>query len=276
MKIFIIHRSHDKREAKILLKAIGKEHRLNLKLIFLETQMEKNWKDKAELEISSSEMVVIYNPDECEKSENAKWEKHKAIDLKKQILEIPKNHNRGKIVKKIISTYELRKEFKICFKKGKKNTLDLYKLMLESSENLIQRRQKTNAFFITSIGGLLSIAGLLIKTGSITYETAWLTYGFSATGVLLCISWYNLIDNYGKLNKAKFDVILELEKKLSARIYYAEWISLGMGIRKEKYKSFTTTEKNVPVYFGLLIITLTLLVTLNHYYQSFFDLKITK
>jgi hypothetical protein len=41
-------------------------------------------------------------------------------------------------------------------------------------------------------------------------------------GLLFCNSWRNLIDNYGKLNKAKFDVILRLEKEFGAQIYSAE------------------------------------------------------
>ena len=49
--------------------------------------------------------------------------------------------------------------------------LDLYKLMIDSSENLIQRRQRTNAFFITAIESLLAIAGLLVKSGALNSAT---------------------------------------------------------------------------------------------------------
>ncbi|MDP8227632.1 MAG: hypothetical protein P9L89_08355, partial [Candidatus Celaenobacter polaris] len=56
-----------------------------------------------------------------------------------------------------------------------------------------------------------------------------------------------------------FDVILRLEREFSAQIYSAEWVALGKGLRPKKYKSFTSTEKNVPLYFGLLIIALTLI-----------------
>jgi len=52
---------------------------------------------------------------------------------------------------------------------------------------------------------------------------------------------------------------LRLEKELGSQIYSAEWMALGKGLRPKKYKSFTSTEKNVPLYFGLLIIALTLI-----------------
>ena len=161
--------------------------------------------------------------------------------------------------KKLKSVYDLKEEFESCFSSNKDDYLELYKLMIDSSESLIQRRQKTNAFFITVIGSLLAIAGLLIKTGAINSGSFGILYGFSVVGLLLCNSWRNLIDNYGKLNKAKFDVILRLEKEFGAQIYTAEWIALGKGMRPKKYKSFTSTEKNVPLYFGLLIVALTLI-----------------
>jgi len=164
------------------------------------------------------------------------------------------------ICAKLKPLYELDREFGECFiEKDGENTLDLYKLMIESSESLIQRRQKTNAFFITVIGSLLAIAGILVKSEALNSATIWMLYGFAAVGLLLCNSWRNLIDNYGKLNKAKFDVILKLEQKLDARIFAAEWVSLGKGLRPRKYRSFTSTEKNVPLYFQILIVGLSLI-----------------
>jgi hypothetical protein len=161
--------------------------------------------------------------------------------------------------------YELEKEFDECFKrKDGTSTLELYKLMIDSSENLIQRRQKTNAFFITVIGSLLAIAGLMVKSEALHSGTIWMLYGFAIVGLLLCNSWKNLIDNYGKLNKAKFDVILRLERELDAQVFAAEWVSLGKGLRPRKYRSFTSTEKNVPLYFQLLVMVLTLIAVGYH------------
>ena len=97
-----------------------------------------------------------------------------------------------------------------------------------------------------------------MKIGTLQPYAIWLLCGFSVVGLLLCNSWRNLIDNYGKLNKAKFDVILRLEQDLDAQIYAAEWISLGKGLRPDKYRSFTSTEKDVPRYFSWLILTLTI------------------
>ena len=158
-------------------------------------------------------------------------------------------------IEKLKSLYNLEDEFERCFSSNNEDFLELYKIMVKSSENLVHRRQKVNTFFITIIGSLLSIASFLLKTIAIDSELfRVILYSFSLVGMFLCVSWYNLIDNYGKLNKAKFDVILKLEKKFGARIYLAEWVALGKGMNPKKYKSFTSTEKNIPICFLTLIV----------------------
>ncbi|MCF6320026.1 MAG: hypothetical protein L3J83_12265 [Proteobacteria bacterium] len=261
MKVFVIHRFKDRKQAISKLKQIAKHNSLELQPIILDSYGGEKWKEQALNSIQQAEAVVVYNRESCENSDNAKWEIKKAEDAGKEIIYINSSGDNQEPSERLKSVYDLKEEFDSCFSDNKENYFELYKLMIDSSESLIQRRQKTNAFFITVIGSLLAIAGLLVKTGAINSKSFGILYGFSAVGLLLCNSWRNLIDNYGKLNKSKFDVILRLEKEFGAQIYSAEWIALGKGIRPKKYKSFTSTEKNVPLYFGLLIIVLTLVVT---------------
>jgi len=261
MKLFVIHRFKDREKAKQLLKKSSQEMSASFDPIFLNSSECKGWQDQAIDAISKAEAVIVYDRTSCEQSENAKWEIEKAQEVKLPIVDISPTDTSSNVCSKLKPLYDLEEEFSACFK-GKDNAIELYKIMLESSESLIQRRQRTNAFFITAIGSLLAIAGLLVKAGALNSGTIWLLYGFSVVGLLLCNSWRNLIDNYGKLNKAKFDVILRLEQDLDARIYEAEWVSLGKGLRPKKYKSFTSTEKNVPLYFGLLILVLTIIAVI--------------
>jgi hypothetical protein len=260
MKLFVIHRYQDHQKAKRILNQISKDFGLVLQPIFLDSYRKEEWKSEAQKEIFQSEAIIIFNPVYCMESENTLWEIDKAKEAKKEMLDFNSIDNSDSIPK-LISIYNMRDEFEKCFPLNNNDVMDLYKLMVQSSEQLIQRRQTTNAFFITVIGSLLAIAALLVNTGTLNGDSIGLLYGFSAVGLLLCHSWRNLIENYGKLNKAKFDVILRLEKNLGAQIYSAEWIALGKGMRSEKYKSFTSTEKHVPLFFGLLIIVLTLAIT---------------
>ena len=259
MKLFVIHRFKDRKQAKTRLKQFARKLSLDFQPILLDSSGGDQWRHKALDAIDQTEAIVIFNRAFCEESENATWEIEKAKDSGKEIIEINATGDDQASAERLQSLYDLKDEFEACFSSDDKDTLELYKIMLESSESLIQRRQKTNAFFITVIGSLLAIAGLLVKTGAINSGSIGILYGFSVVGLLLCNSWHNLIDNYGKLNKAKFDVILRLETELGAQIYSAEWVALGKGLRPKKYKSFTSTEKNVPLYFGLLIIALTLI-----------------
>ena len=259
MKVFVIHRFKDRGHAKSTLKKLAQNLSLQFNPVFLDSSGGEQWKHKAANAISQAEAVIVYNRESCEESDNVKWEIEKAKEAEKEIIDLSKNSENAASISQLVSLYELRDEFESCFSSDSNNAFELYKLMVESSESLIQRRQRTNAFFITVIGGLLAIAGLLVKTVTICSESIGILYGFSLVGLLLCHSWRNLIDNYGKLNKAKFDVILRLEQDFGAQIYSAEWISLGKGLRPKKYKSFTSTEKNVPLYFGLLILVLTLI-----------------
>ena len=263
MKIFIIHRFKDKRLAKAQLRQIQDKESLELQPIFLDSS-NRFWRQKALNAINQAEAVIIFNKKYCSKSKNANWEIKQAEEAGKKIINIEQNDENLLSIKKLKSLYNLEDEFNKCFSPNNKDYLELYKIMIESSESLIQRRQKTNAFFITIIGSLFSISGILLKLTTVNSQLLnVILLGFSIVSILLCRSWYYLIDNYGKLNKAKFDVILRLEQKFDAQVYLAEWVALGKGNRPEKYKSFTSTEKNVPVYFIILILVICVISSLS-------------
>lgn len=266
MKIFVIHRFEDSKKIKKRLKEINKKFNHSINFVFLDSYNNSIWKEKARGEIYDSEAIIVYNYEFCMESENAKWEIEMSKEIQKPIIDAYNQSTNEDIIAQLSVIYNFEDEFNSNFiSENIYNIFDLYKMMVDSSEKLIERRQKTNAFFITAIGSLLAVATLLIQVKILKNNSIFILYGFSGIGLLLCKSWRNLIDNYGKLNKAKFDVILTLEKQLSAQIYQAEWIALGKGLRPDKYKSFTSTEKNVPLYFGILIIVLTVITTIMNF-----------
>lgn len=259
MKVFVVHRFKDREHAKKELKKLNKRSDLRLNSIFLDSSRGEVWEKEALDTIRQAEAIIVFNRKSCKESNNASWEIEKAESAGKEIVDINGTEEDEVSIARLKAIYELSEEFEECFSERNYDTFELYRLMIESSENLIQRRQKTNAFFITVIGSLLAIAALLVRSGVINSGTFGIVYGFSAVALPLCNSWRNLIENYGKLNKAKFDVILRLERELSAQIYSAEWVALGKGMRPKKYRSFTSTERNVPLYFALLVTVLTLI-----------------
>lgn len=187
MRLFVIHRFKSRKQVKLLFKKSGQEMGAKFHLILLDSAGCNHWKDRASDAISKAEAVIVYDRKSCEESENAIWEIKKAEEANLPIVDINPEDTPALVCSKLKPFYDLEKEFEDCFKrKDGTTTLELYKLMIDSSENLIQRRQQTNAFFITAIGSLLAIAGLLVKFGALHSGTIWLLYGFSVVSLLLC------------------------------------------------------------------------------------------
>lgn len=260
MQIFLVHRFTSRRDAVRLLKTIAKKSRISLQPIILDSSAGEQWKDTALSGIGGCEAVVVYDLTACMESENAAWEIAKGRELKKPIIILDPNSLSDIEVSKLQDLYHDNEEFNSYFQADGGNTESLYKMMVDSSEKLIDRRQKMNAFFITAMGALMALAGSLAKFGTVESPTISFVVmaAFGVAGLLLCNSWRNLIDNYGKLNEGKFRVILKLEESLSAQIFSAEWAALGKGRRPQKYQSFTSTENLVPLWFAILILGLVL------------------
>jgi hypothetical protein len=136
---------------------------------------------------------------------------------------------------------------------------ELYKIMVQSSEGLVGRRQAVNTFFLTMNGALLTASGLIVQ-GSHGSRLAGLGVAVLAiAGAILCGAWRSLIVSFGQLNRGKFKVIHAIERYLKASIYAAEWEALGRGSDPKVYRSFTSREIWVP-YSLLALHLLTALV----------------
>ena len=123
---------------------------------------------------------------------------------------------------------------------------DLYKIMVQSSEGLVGRRQGVNTFFLTMNGALLTGTGIVIQNSGANTVGALGIAVLSVAGVILCAAWRSLIVSFGQLNRGKFQVINAIERHLKAAIYAAEWEALGRGEDPKIYRSFTSREIWVP------------------------------
>jgi hypothetical protein len=125
-------------------------------------------------------------------------------------------------------------------------TFELYKMMVDSSESLVNRRQAVNTFFLTMNGALLTASGVIVQSAGDSRLGALGITVLAVAGVLLCGAWRSLIQSFGQLNQGKFQVINSLERYLSAAVYAAEWEALGQGKDPKIYRSFTSREIWVP------------------------------
>jgi len=131
----------------------------------------------------------------------------------------------------------------------KQHLLEQYKLYVEMTDRISDRRQTANSFFLsinTAIVALVSYVGLCVGKGG---NFSWL---ISCAGMVLCYLWYRLIRSYKDLNSAKFKVIHEMEKDLPFSPYDVEWEKAGRGEDRRLYLPFTHIEINVPWIFFVI------------------------
>lgn len=129
---------------------------------------------------------------------------------------------------------------------------ELYRMMVNSSEALVARRQGVNTFFLTMNGLILTAVGLFVRGGGSGRPQAAGILVLAIAGAALCIAWRSLIISFGQLNRGKFAIINTMEKVLAASIYAAEWEALERGSNPKVYRSFTSREIFVPIAFVMI------------------------
>jgi hypothetical protein len=116
-----------------------------------------------------------------------------------------------------------------------------YRLYVDTSQKLSDRRLSTNSYLFTINSSLVTVLGVL---ATFIQDRRDLTV-IPAVGFLLAIAWMLLLTSFKRLNAAKFDVIHELEKSLPARLFYMEWEYM----KARKYWIMSDVERAIPVLF---------------------------
>lgn len=128
---------------------------------------------------------------------------------------------------------------------------------VEMANSVSQRRDTMNNIFVT-----LNLA--LIAAVSINWDIKSLF--ILIAGIVICVIWLLFIRNYKLLNKEKFNVINDIEKKLPVKPFNDEWNKLK---ENKKYKDGTKLEKTLPIMFILLyVIAIITIVAIKCYTQG--------
>jgi hypothetical protein len=129
--------------------------------------------------------------------------------------------------------------------------LEQYKLFVQSVQQVSDRRVTANNYLLTINSTLVTLYGIASATlGNRHWYVA-----LPIAGILICITWYSLVQSYKELNTAKFRVIHEMEKHLPASLFRYEWHACTSG-RGRLYIPLTHIERIIPVVFALLYIVL--------------------
>ena len=133
-----------------------------------------------------------------------------------------------------------------------------YKLYVETSQQVSERRQNSNNYLLTLKSSLVTLFVVFLSTFGHHRWNALVP----ATGLVICFLWHSLVDSYKDLNTAKFAVIHELENQLPVALFRHEWYVCGHN-RKRKdqpveniYVPLTHLERWIPWMFAVLYVTL--------------------
>lgn len=143
--------------------------------------------------------------------------------------------------------------------KYKEHIFEQYKLYVEMADQVSNRRNLTNTFFLTLHTLLLGMIGFSIEKGPILVDR-WLVLFPLASVVLLCLAWWMIVRSYRQLNTGKYLIVGVLEKKLPASPYFAEWKALGEGKDLHKYLPITHVENWIPLIFAILYIFISIVI----------------
>lgn len=136
----------------------------------------------------------------------------------------------------------------------KDHLLEQYKLYVEMTDKISERRQSANNYLLTVNSILFSLFGFLSGYSSTSDQQIW-RYFVPFAGLLVSITWATLIRSYRQLNSGKFKVIHKIESQLPAALYDTEWKILEEGQGK-RYLQFTHVEQFVPWIFAISYIML--------------------
>lgn len=133
-----------------------------------------------------------------------------------------------------------------------KRLFEQYKMYVELTDRISQRRSIANSFFLAANAALITIASWFQDDlGSHMYL-------ISAIGITLALFWFFCIRSYGQLNSGRFKLIHEIERRLPLNLFAYEWTILGEGKSFRKYWPLSHVERIVPWLFVVLYIALSM------------------
>jgi hypothetical protein len=128
----------------------------------------------------------------------------------------------------------------------------MFELYLATAEKVSDRRAQANSWMLSVNSAIVALYGYLqsdkMAIGT-TQRTVWL-WAIPTAGAIVCLAWGALLASYRELNRAKFEVLAELEDN-----FPLSPIARERQIYEEHgRRSFTQIERLIPGCFVVLYI----------------------
>lgn len=120
----------------------------------------------------------------------------------------------------------------------KQDVLAIWQTCVEMANGVSQRRDTMNNLFVT-----LNIAVIAAVSWMWDVKTVFLC----VAGLVICVVWLLYINNFKRLNTAKFRVIYDLEERLGVTPFKDEWDILK---KTKRYLEGTKLERILPIAFA--------------------------
>ena len=146
---------------------------------------------------------------------------------------------------------------------SKQNQLiEIYKIHVELTNNVSNRRTTTNRFYQVFLSGLIVIFSTFLQSKDGVpvklledVSIDWVMTVLGGLGMWLSFTWFISVDSYLQLNSRKYEVLKELEEKLEYRFFKKEWKYLG-GNKKDTYRYLSFPELLAPIAFFIFFTVL--------------------
>lgn len=137
----------------------------------------------------------------------------------------------------------------------------LHRLYVEMADNVSQRRDSANKFFLTLATTPVGLLVLASSANQDIFSDQKVLLTVSIVGLVISIIWTLNLIMYRTLNRAKFDVIMEIERHLSHSGFSKEWELL----KARRYRGLTVTELLLPGFVILFYLVVILFLAWAHF-----------
>lgn len=144
--------------------------------------------------------------------------------------------------------------------------LEQYKLYVEMTDRISQRRDQSNRFYSAILTGLLAVISVVAKLSDWQASDNLLSVVLIAValaGLVVCSIWFINIRSYKQLNSGKFKVVHDIEDQLPFPCYKKEWEYLRPQTGSKKYFQLTRIEQFIPIALSIPYLFLMIYAILN-------------
>lgn len=127
--------------------------------------------------------------------------------------------------------------------------IEQYKIYVEMADRVSSRRGLTNTFFLTSNSAFVVLASPALSNKPVSAPWVLLVLVALASQ---CAIWFSLLGSYRRLSSTKYRTVGQMEERLPARPWAAEWSELGTGTGIRRYWRLGLLERWVPLVFLLV------------------------